>query len=413
LKDPVLARLTLAHPLIVRLPPTVALILPLLALTSGARAEGQELAPATKVELRHTVVERAAPKQPLSFAATVTNCDTCSVVLYTRTRGRSYFARLPMKATPDGHRVVLDAQETRGDSLHYYIEVKDSANGLVAYSGRADSPHIVVLDPTLKPPPPPPPVPRPKVRASSRRTARSIRRCNIGPQLSYIRYEEPGVMSESGMMWGVSARCKSGGRTHAAVEARFSFGWIDYDGALMTGEPYEVSNNFNTLFEARALVGRRAPASIENLDTYVGVGYRRLFDGLGHDPAGYDRTSQYVYSPIGLRFATQTGKTRVETHAEYRYFWTGRQHSALSDLAPQAPDITNKQRSGYGLSLGMALSTTTARGWRAHIEPYINYWSIDDSDTEFVGHDAQGQPILLHEPKNSSMEVGFNLTVEL
>lgn len=394
----------------------IVLLATLSTLPASARADDRQVATRATIGLHHNAIERAAPKQSLAFTATVDNCSECRLVVYTRTRGRSFFGRLPMTGAAGEHRAVLAASETVGDYLHYYIEARNSAGELVARSGRADSPHVVMLDPSLTPPPAPPTPPAPVVHTSARANvphARSQSRCDVGPAVSYIRYEEPGVMEEAGLMMGVSAGCQYGERTYAAFESRFSFGWIDYNGQLMTGESYQVSNNFNTLFEVRGLVGKRLFNGVRaHLDGYMGVGYRRLFDGLGQDSAGYDRTSQYVYSPVGLRFATRARKTNVEARAEYRHFWTGRQRSELSDLSPMLADITNRQHRGHGWSLGVGLSTTGLWGVHAELQPYINHWSIEASDAALVGTDTAGRSVYLHEPKNNSTEVGFNLAVQ-
>jgi len=377
--------------------------------------------------LSHDVVDSAAPNHPLYLTATTPGCDDCWLLLYVRKQGSSIFARLLTKQSGGAHTAKIPASHMQGSTVQYYFEVRNGSGRIIGHSGRSDSPHIVSLDPATKPVPAPAPakpvvvkaqgstpielartkksVPAPtsKAKQSSSRT-----RCEVGPQLSYIKYDEPGLMSESGMMMGVAGSCSVHRPTFLSAEVRYSIGWIDYDGRLMTGESYKVANNFNTIFEGRGLVGRSlSSTSRTRWIGYVGVGYRRLFDGLGHDPAGYDRTSTYIYSPVGVRYDRKLGNDTLRIAVEYRYFWTGRQRSNLSDLSAALPDVTNKQKRGRGLSVALRFAKNTA-GLRLEIEPYLRYWSIDQSEPELLGTDGNGQPIVLYEPKNRSTEVGMN-----
>ena len=53
----------------------------------------------------------------------------------------------------------------------------------------------------------------------------------IGPEVSYFRYEEPGTMKDSGVLYGVAGAYT---RYHESgllrIEAAFSFGLVDYEG---------------------------------------------------------------------------------------------------------------------------------------------------------------------------------------
>ena len=101
-----------------------------------------------------------------------------------------------------------------------------------------------------------------------------------GPSVSYIKYEEPGIMEETGMMYGgfadYKARFTNG--VVAGLNGDFNFGQLDYD-SNGTGS---VDNIDNFLGEARGTLGYNFLAVDQNeLTIYAGFGYRYLLDKLG------------------------------------------------------------------------------------------------------------------------------------
>ena len=88
------------------------------------------------------------------------------------------------------------------------------------------------------------------------------------------------------------------------------------------------------------------------LTPYLGLGYRFLFDHLGaaSDIGGYDRTSEYLYAPIGLSIVNQSiPGWQFGLNTEYDIFIQGWQESYLSDVNNAYPNLNNKQNNGFGL----------------------------------------------------------------
>ena len=123
---------------------------------------------------------------------------------------------------------------------------------------------------------------------------------DIGPEISYIKYEEPDVMEQEGMMYGIVASCIYRGWVRGArllkldtevrpkknfmlrADGKFSFGYVDYDGGVYVydegvfiGEfPYTIDNKEDYMFEFRYLVGYDFPEKATMTTPYIGIGYR-------------------------------------------------------------------------------------------------------------------------------------------
>jgi hypothetical protein len=238
---------------------------------------------------------------------------------------------------------------------------------------------------------------------------------DIGPEVYHFKYEEPGVMEEKGMFYGVcfgltsrdwvsnqreTSEPDGGGMFRA--EGRVAFGDVDYDGMLMVGTPYKVSGMDDLAAEGRLLLGQDWLA-FEALSTlYAGVGYRYLNDNLAPDPAGYERESNYLYIPLGYNFDSGQGiGWAFGFGAEFDVFVFGRQESHLSDLDPMLLDVDNDQDSGYGYRASIKLKHKS-RDAIFTFEPFFRYWDIDKSDRDDTYH-------AFVEPANETTEYGIQL----
>jgi hypothetical protein len=234
----------------------------------------------------------------------------------------------------------------------------------------------------------------------------------LGPEISYIIYKEPGLMEEKGMMYGLFGSYTYHNKLMLKVEGKGSWGQVDYDGELQDGTPYTIDNITDYMLEFRGLVGYDFPVAEATIFTpYIGIGYRYLNDDSSSDPAGYERESNYLYSPIGISFIVGLANDwSIGVTGEYDYFWGGKQKSHLSDFDPGLNDVKNRQKKGYGLRGSIALQKKI-RTVAIKVEPFIRYWNIKKSETETITY--YGTPIGTGwEPKNNSTEVGVMLGVK-
>jgi len=178
----------------------------------------------------------------------------------------------------------------------------------------------------------------------------------VGIQAAAYEYDEPFFATLEGERGGVSSAYTFLGRDRvfSRVEARFSYGELDYTGSgTLSGVP-------DYLFEARGLAGRDYGTGSVIWAPYAGLGFRYLYsDGRGVTSTGhigYRRRSRYFYVPIGVTLRVRLGEQWVlAPQLEYGAFANGHQRSYLSDVSPLLPDVTNQQKRGRGLRGQLAL----------------------------------------------------------
>lgn len=234
----------------------------------------------------------------------------------------------------------------------------------------------------------------------------------LGTEISRITYKEPGLMEEEGTMVGVVASYASYPYpSHKTlmlkIEGRYSFGEVDYDGAYWDGTPVSIKGIKDCMWEFRIL----GSGNIKVLETftvtqYVGLGYRYLNDDSSPFAGGYERESNYFYSPIGIEAALlPENGISLRMTLEFDCFWRGKQISHLSDADPKYNDIGNEQDEGSGYRASLRLGKEDMG-----IEVFIRRWNISDSELEVITD--YGTPVAYGwEPKNHSTEVGVSLTV--
>lgn len=246
---------------------------------------------------------------------------------------------------------------------------------------------------------------------------------DIGTEMSHIKYDEPGLMEEKGMMYGIIGSYTYRGwispapikldKYMAKVEGKCSWGQVDYDGQLMDGTPYTISDIDDYMLEFRGLLGY--DFSMLSLPTtvftpYIGFGYRYLNDDPSFDPYSYEREQSYFYSPIGIEAITELENGwSIGATLEYDIFWRGKNKSHFSDITFAHNDLEFKQDEGYGCRGSMKFQK---KGEKVDfvIEPFIKYWNIKESDIDLLT--LYGIPYQYYvEPKNNSTEIGGRIAV--
>ena len=192
------------------------------------------------------------------------------------------------------------------------------------------------------------------------------------------------------------------------VEARIDLGQLDYT-STSSGT---LNNEDHMIFETRGLAGYDFyMTETFAITPYAGLGYRQWNDNSGGRSTTtgartYDREIRYVYSPIGVDFATGFGnRWNVKLRLEYDKFWDGNVESHLGSI-PGYYDIENDQDKGYGVR-GSIMFKKKGETIDFIIEPFYRYWNIKDSK---YTTDPGGTTWI--EPKNNSKEFGVNFTAE-
>src|SRR5207237_1339901 len=97
-------------------------------------------------DFQHQVVEDAPPGKPLDITAFVPEDSGFTVTLYFRGSNDPKFNAKVMKWRYKELVARVPAAKMAGNSIQYYIEVKDQAGTLVTKSGKSTSPNLVNID---------------------------------------------------------------------------------------------------------------------------------------------------------------------------------------------------------------------------------------------------------------------------
>uniref|UniRef100_B3EM96 Outer membrane protein beta-barrel domain-containing protein n=1 Tax=Chlorobium phaeobacteroides (strain BS1) TaxID=331678 RepID=B3EM96_CHLPB len=244
----------------------------------------------------------------------------------------------------------------------------------------------------------------------------------IGTEIYHAVYEEPGIMQETGFMYGVKSAVAFhekivGPVDMIRIEGAYARGAQEYS-SFWTGniDAIDVS-----VFEIRGSLGHDVASDRTVWTPYLGLGYRWKKDsayGLisTSGALGYDRESQYLYSPLGIAVeADLENGWFVGGFVEYDYFWGGTQKSAFSDLHPLNSDLVNDQEKGYGLRASLKIRKQLHESFLVAFEPFLRYWSIDQSQPgEYMEYNAfLGRAVQKtgYEPENTSFGYGVNISL--
>jgi len=235
---------------------------------------------------------------------------------------------------------------------------------------------------------------------------------DVAPYVSYIDYREPGVMSQDGVMYGLMGRFAYHDDFMIKLEGYGAGGTVDYKGGTWEGGSLRINNVPDYMLEGRLVGGWDFSLSPGFLLTpFFGFGYRYLNDDMHQkDPGGYERESNYFYSPLGLEGALSLEDGwDIGLILEYDIFWAGRQVSHLSDVYPGYNDPVNHQHQGYGLRASLRVMKDCGQVTLG-VEPFVRYWKIQESSSDWLTFYGipDGQVI---EPRNNSTEIGANLIV--
>lgn len=240
---------------------------------------------------------------------------------------------------------------------------------------------------------------------------------DAGIEVFSFNYEEEGLMSEKGTMYGVFADYRYRFKQNSPVsspldilgadsginvfmmDGRFSLMRDGHYWSEDTGEAFDENFYSN---EIRLMGGYELPVDNQRLIVmpYAGFGFRYLLDDNGgaQTTTGhltYDRESHYFYAPLGIearKFYHRGWSLRLA--AEYDWFITGRQKSHL----PSAGTIVNNQPTGSGMRASLRLAKEID-AMEFFVEPFARYWHISDSDVSGGGY----------EPRNTTEEYGARI----
>ena len=220
-------------------------------------------------------------------------------------------------------------------------------------------------------------------------------------------YEEPGVMQNRANFDGAVFSVTYRRYLMLRLEGRWAKAKVDYSSSSSA----KIKNIDDRMYELRGLFGYNFYLHNSIVTPFVGYAYRYLNDDSENmystaGEIGYDRESNYYYSPIGLEFISYLDKNWIiGSTVEYDYLWHGIQYSYLG-YVPGYWDIKNKQYHGYGARISFLLARKINRSAYLGIEPFYRYWRIEDSRIDV---DPAGRKLM--EPYNRTTELGIQLFI--
>ena len=237
----------------------------------------------------------------------------------------------------------------------------------------------------------------------------------LGTEISHITYDEPDVMEEKGVMYGLSGSYTYRGQVFPSeldkwmfkAEGRFSYGQVDYENSGTK------DNIDDYIWEFRGLAGYDSSILKATIITpYIGFGYRYLNDDLTGTTStgalGYEREQSYFYSPVGIKTITELENGwSIGVTLEYDIFWSGKNKSHFSDANPAYNDLEFDQDEGYGCR-GSIRFEKKGENIDYVIEPFIRYWNIKESDRDLL----TATSTYYVEPKNNSTEIGIKFAAK-
>ncbi len=245
-------------------------------------------------------------------------------------------------------------------------------------------------------------------------------RWSLGPEIYHSAYEEPGIMKEEGLMYGLKGTLAlrhvfPGPLTMLGAEVSYARGDQDYTSEF-TGNIDDIET---VVFEVRGLLGHDVHVQDIILTPYTGIGYRWKkgnAEGLVSTEGAlyYDRVSNYTYTPLGIALlADLENGWSIGAKLEYDLFWDGTQKSMLSELHPLNTDLVNDQDDGYGIRASLCIAGELDKRFQIVVEPFWRYWDIGQSKLgeydEYNDFFGRAVRITGYEPENSTSEYGVNI----
>ncbi|MBO5910973.1 MAG: hypothetical protein J6Q05_02100 [Elusimicrobiaceae bacterium] len=200
----------------------------------------------------------------------------------------------------------------------------------------------------------------------------------------------------------------------AALDFRYMSGDVTYKGWLKNLDTGEVTPNSESgikdyYFEASLKIGAvYRLADPLDIWPYLGLGWRQLRNHSEKGIGGYQRTSTYIYLPLGTNLRCKVSDTVSFTlNGQFDVLLHGNQYSRMSDVW-DGDDSSNRQNQGYGIRASVRGDVNLGKVG-LFIEPFWRYWHIQNSNEEwfYEGGDPTKPVLSLVEPFNTTSEWGI------
>ncbi|MCB9072751.1 MAG: hypothetical protein H6623_03950 [Bdellovibrionaceae bacterium] len=235
----------------------------------------------------------------------------------------------------------------------------------------------------------------------------------FGLSLDSWKYEEPGIMQDSGFLSGAEYNFRAALPPLIYVEAaaEFLYGQTTYKGSSLVG-------NIPLSFPSTSIIGMGQlyvgwivplPSGVTFIPK-VGALYRLLIDFNDPSTSDYQRDQSYFSIPIGGDVLVSLDSGYMSAGAVFTTSFSGKNKTHLSQVGGNK-DLNLTQNSGRGLLANISYFYTQARfPW--YISIVYNEWHIEPSSTEVATIPNVGTKTFI-EPKNQTHAFGVRVGMTL
>jgi hypothetical protein len=229
-------------------------------------------------------------------------------------------------------------------------------------------------------------------------------RHKLGGALDYWKYEEPGLMQDSGALLGVEYNFRNVAQDVLAYElnAEILLGRTNYKGQdLNSGTPLEFEQT-NTMGMLQFFMG---PLIDLNGNVYLipklGLLYRKLIDQDDAFAGDYQRDQEYTVIPLGLDAVVNAQRIQWIFSVWHSIYFSGKNKTYLTDVGGDQ-DLSFKQDNGNGTQLSV---TMVMDHW--YITGMFRYWAVEDSESKEATVPTLSPPTNnFYEPENKTISIG-------
>lgn len=231
----------------------------------------------------------------------------------------------------------------------------------------------------------------------------------IAPIVFRFEYEEPGLMTEEGIMYGILGRYAYNDDIRMFnFSIEYTTGDLDYNGSTWGGTPVKTDTE-DYIVESRALLGGHYRKGKNTTTPFFGFAYR-YWNDVTRGGGGYEREITYFYALIGVKTVSPLSKNWTwGVSAEFDLFLKGEVKSHLSDVDQGLNDPKNNLKNGYGVRFSLQLKSKISGKYPFSIEPFIRYWDFDESDISILTYYGTPTGYYVYEPENNTTSYGLNI----
>jgi len=240
----------------------------------------------------------------------------------------------------------------------------------------------------------------------------------ISYNIADFNYERAGT-DKDGLMQGFSLDYFNENRKDLFVGFNFDYliGDINTKGNIIKNSNIDIdSDSQNYIVDGKLIAGKRINHKGLTWRPYTGFGIRywdNKVDGLEGTIDGinvsYDGSeSTYYYTPIGTMVSRDlNNKWHLKLNVFYKLFWSGdvKYNYNVGNYSDDI-DVSQDFFDAHGFTASIDL-TYNLNQYTISLNPYINYWDVEESDITNIGN----SDVYFYEPSNETLMYGSKITL--